>query len=181
MASPASIELIALLKEIEDRCLRFAAGLPQQEEIKVFWEGVVFAVSGQHLLAPLGEVKEVLNFPPGVTPVPGTQPWLRGVANIRGNLLPIVDLQAFLGGGRIQPGRRTRVLVIDQNGLYTGLMVDNVMGIRHFPEEMRTITGSVPGPVGKFIDGAFIVEKEIWPIFSMQRLAANESFQAAAA
>lgn len=50
------------------------------------------------MIAPLEEVKEILNYPDGVTRVPGTQAWLLGMANIRGNLLPLIDLQQFLGG-----------------------------------------------------------------------------------
>ena len=55
------------------------------------------ATSGWH--PGFDEVVEILPMPQ-VTPVPGAQPWLLGVANIRGNLLPIVDLKQFLEGER---------------------------------------------------------------------------------
>ena len=104
-----------------------------------------------------------------------------GVANIRGNLLPVVDLQAFLGGENLASHARTRVLVISQDGIYAGLMVEDVLGIRHFPEELRTKSGSMAGAMGQFIEGAFVQEGRSWPIFSMPRLAGNDAFQTAAA
>lgn len=181
MAEKESRELFQLLQQIEQRCLQYAAGLPQKQEVRKFWEGVLFTVSGVRLVTPLTEVKEILNLPPVVTSVPGTLPWVRGVANVRGNLLPIIDLQLFLDGRQIQVGRRNRILVMGEGELYAGLMVETILGIRRFPEEFRTQSGGVAGPVGAFVQGSFVLEGENWPIFSMKKLARSENFQSAAA
>jgi twitching motility protein PilI len=181
MAGVDSQQLILQLQRIEQRCQKYAAGLPQKEEATQFWEGMLFEVAGVHLVTALGEVKEILNYPPVVTPVPGTRNWMMGVANIRGNLMPIVDLQVFLGGKPISVHSRTRVLVIDQQGIFAGLMVEEVLGIRYFPEELRAKSGSMAGRMGKFIGGAFVQEGKSWPVFSMRQLADDEGFQTAAA
>lgn len=181
MAEVEPSDLILQLQGIEIRCQKHAAGLPQREEIKKYWEGMLFEVAGVHVVTALKEVKEILNIPPVVTPIPGTRNWMRGVANIRGNLMPVVDLQAFLGGALLTTHARTRVLVINQSGIFTGLMVEEVLGIRYFPEEFRTKSGSMAGAMGQFIDGAFVQEGRSWPIFSMPRLAGNNAFQSAAA
>lgn len=181
MGAKESSELFVLLKQIEQRSLQNSPGLPQKEVAQRFWEGVLFTVSGVRLVTPLNEVKEILNFPSVVTPVPGTLGWVKGIANVRGNLLPIIDLQTFLDGKAIQAGRRTRILVMGEGELYAGLMVENILGIRRFPEEFRTKSGGVAGPVGAFIQGSFVLEGESWPIFSMNKLAHSESFQSAAA
>jgi len=181
MAENAPKDLIQLLRKIEERSRRFAAGLPQQEEPVKFWEGLLFSVSGVQLVSSLTDVKEILNFPPAVTQVPGTQPWVRGVANIRGNLMPIIDLQMYLGGNRVVVGRRTRMLVIDHAEVYAGLMVEGVHGIKYFPEEFRTQAKGIAGPVSEYIESSFVLEGKSWPVFSMRGLAASESFLAAAA
>jgi len=72
-------------------------------------------------------------------------------------------------------------LVMGEGGLYAGLMVETVLGIRRFPEEFRTQSGGVAGPVGAFVQGSFVLEGESWPIFSMKKLARSENFQSAAA
>jgi twitching motility protein PilI len=181
MTTLTPADIIQQLHGIEERCQKYAAGLPQREEAKQFWEGMLFEVDGVHVVTALKEVKEILNFPPVVTKIPGTLKWMRGVSNIRGTLMPVVDLQSFLGGDRLKEHSRTRVLVIEQGDLYTGLMVQDVLGIRYFPEELRTESGSMAGSLGQFIEGAFVQEGKSWPIFSMPRLATNEAFQSAAA
>ena len=111
MSNQTANDIIRLLQDMESRSRRFSRGLPQQIEIKVVWEGVLFSVAGLQAIAPMSEVKEILNFPPAVTKVPGAKPWMLGIANVRGTLLPIVDLQYFLGGGSITIGRRSRPAV----------------------------------------------------------------------
>lgn len=179
MARIEPADIILQLRGIEQRCQENAAGLPQREEAKKFWEGMLFEVAGVHVVTALSEVKEILNIPPVVTPIPGTMNWMRGVSNIRGNLMPVVDLQMFLGGDRLREHSRTRVLVIEQAGIYAGLMVEDVLGIRYFPEELRSESGSMTGLLGRFIDGAFVQEGKSWPIFSMPMLAGSEQFQSA--
>ncbi len=174
-------QVIRQLVEIEQRCQKMAAGLPQKEEVRRFWEGMLFEVAGIHVVTALKEVKEILNIPPAVTIIPGTQRWMLGVANIRGNLMPIVDLQSFLGGKMIKSHARTRVLVVNQSDIFVGLMVTDVLGIRYFPEEFRTSSGTMAGQMRHFIDGAFVQEGKSWPIFSMAKLTSYEGFQTAAA
>jgi len=174
--------LYQLLRDIEARCMSHAAGLPQREELEQTWEGVLFAVGGHTLIAPLGDVKEILNYTPDITAVPGTRSWLLGVANIRGNLLPVVDLQAFLLGRPTVPGRRSRVLVIEHGGVFSGLLVDQMVGIRHFrASEQTTQTVPMPEAIGRFVDNHFEHDQAIWPVFSMLKLAENPEFLLAAA
>ena len=59
------------------------------------WQGVVFEIGGQRLVAPMGQVSEILTMPE-YTSVPLVKPWMLGIANIRGRLLPLTDLSRFL-------------------------------------------------------------------------------------
>lgn len=173
-------ELVALLKNIELRSQKEVDGLPQQRDLTRYWEGLVFNSLGMRLVTALHEVAEILNDVPNLTRVPGAKDWVRGVANIRGNLMPIVDLQLFLGGRQTLIGRRSRVLIIHQEGLNTGLLVSNVLGMRHFPESGRINGLSESENIGSFLDGGFRMDGEDWPIFSMLKLAGDSGFQVAA-
>lgn len=181
MADNDSKNLILLLRQIDERCRKSARGLPQQEEPIQFWEGLLFTVAGAQLVTSMTDVKEILNLPAAITVVPGTQSWVRGVANIRGNLMPIIDLQVYLGGQRVKSGRRTRMLVIDHDGVFAGLLVEGVQGIKYFPEEFRTGSKGVSGAVGEYVESSFVLEGKSWPMFSMRKLAASGAFLAAAA
>lgn len=180
MSNLTANEIIQQLLEMESRSRQFAKGLPQQVEIRQLWEGILFSVAGMQAIAPMDEVKEILNFPPAVTKVPGTKPWILGIANVRGTLLPVVDLQAFLGGSAIAIGRRSRLLVINHEGLYTGLLINDVRGMRHFGEEQRRGAPSLFGKIREFVGESYEMEGHRWPVLSMNRLAADGEFRAAA-
>jgi twitching motility protein PilI len=169
MAESPSADILQLLGEIERRSRHNAEGMPQEQKGQQLWEGVLCTIAGIKVIAPLHEVREILNYPPAVTHVPGTKSWVRGIANIRGNLLPIIDLQVFLGGKPVVPGRRSRVLVINHHGL------------RYFAEDQHADVPVLPNAVQPFTKDAYVLDGEIWPVFSMNTLAENPGFQVAAA
>ena len=74
----------------------------------------------------------MLPIPEQVTRVPGAKPWFRGIANLRGQLLTVVDLKSFLGAGAPATDRQARVLVVASREVPTGLIVDEVVGFRRF-------------------------------------------------
>lgn len=180
LTGQASLELIALLKDIGRRSKAHAQSLPKQVEFLNYWEGILFSIGGDRFVAPLNEIVEILNYPTTVTTVPGTRSWIRGIANIRGNLLPIIDLQAFLGGGPTVPGRRSRVLVVQHREVFTGLLVGDMVGMRHFNEGEKTECKTLEVPLANYVTGAFEHEGEIRPVFSLHALAASPEFLSAA-
>lgn len=171
--------LVDLLRDLERRSREKAEGLPLQRDLTDYWEGVVFNVAGIRLIVALEEVSEILNQVPSMARVPGAKEWVKGVANIRGNLLPIIDLQGFLGGRSIVIGRRSRVLMIHKEGLSAGLLVSSVLGMRHFPVDSKGAEMKVNDAVKPYVDGGFVHDGEEWPVFSMLKLTADPAFQVA--
>ncbi len=180
-AKSESEEIVLLLQDIESQSRKHAFDIPHKEETKQFWEGVLFTILGKKLLTALGDVKEILNYPQNVSIVPGAQKWVRGVANVRGSLLPIFDLQEFLGGNPISLGRKTRILVIEHEGLFAGLMVEDVFGMRHFNTELRIQEHNTDKPISNYVSGAYDVDGLLCPILSMRVLAEDQDFQVVAA
>ena len=170
-------QLFRLLADMEARSQRKAGGLPQEQAQEEAWEGVVFNVGDASLVVAPGEVVEILNFPSGVSQIPGAKPWMRGIANIRGNILPIVDLQAFFGGPLTVATRRSRVLVFNQGEGLVGLLVGEMVGMRRFDQTARTGKREVAGRAGDFVVSGFEQDGTYWPVFSTQALAQNPEFQ----
>jgi len=168
--------LIAL-RDMERRSRQHARGLPLQVEVKKTWSGVAFRLANDHLVAPLAEVREILTYPT-MSAVPGAQGWLKGIANVRGNLLPIINLQSYLGRPSGLMGRHSRVLVIRQAGLFAGLVVDEVLGIKHFLEEQYSADPPMDAdPAAQpYLEGAYKEGERQWAVFSMHRLAQNPLF-----
>lgn len=171
----------SLLKDIESRSRTKALGLPQQIEVRRTWSGVGFRLGDANLLTKLEEVDEIL-VSPEMTRVPSALSWVKGIANIRGLLLPIMDLRDFIDGKTIQAGRKTRIIMIKKGELVSGLMVDEVFGMRHFFEEERTKNiPDVSDNLKKYLQGAFQQGNMHWGIFDMDNLAADPGFLEVAA
>jgi twitching motility protein PilI len=166
----------ALLQDIEVRSRTKALGLPQQIEVRRTWSGVGFRLGNTYLLSKLEEVDEIL-IAPEMTRIPSALSWVKGIANIRGMLLPIMDLRDFIDGQGVQSGRKTRIILIKKGELVSGLMVDEVFGMRHFFEEERTKNvPEVSDNLKKYLQGAFRKGNMHWGIFDMDNLAADPDF-----
>lgn len=176
----SAAELVELLVSIERRCRENAVGLPQQDQFKSFWEGVMFYVGEDRLVAPLSEIREILNYSPAMTKVPGTKPWMLGIANIRGTLIPVIDLQLFLIGRKTEYGRRNRVLVFDLESGVTGVLVGEMVGIRHFAKDSAIDKASVSGHFDRYVEYGFDQDGIAWPVFRLSELAKDPAFQMAA-
>ena len=176
-----SQQVFELLANIEQRSREYARVLPMEVQQQDIWSGLTFMLDGVRVVSAMSETNEMLPYPEHITTVPKAKKWMLGLANLRGNLMPIIDLQAFVGGRPIVPGKSCRVLVINQRGLTCGLLVSNVLGMRHFNEANRINQARMDGGIGNYVFEAFGVKKEIWPVFSMSALAADPEFRSAAA
>jgi twitching motility protein PilI len=91
---------------------------------------LAFKAGGVSWLAALPDAGEVLPVP-ALTSVPLTRGWVRGMANVRGNLYIVADLAAFAGAKQMQPTPRSRLLLVGQrHGMNAALIVDMVLGLR---------------------------------------------------
>ena len=171
---------VMLLKEIEERCRSCSVEQPARTRTENEWSGISFRIGGNNLVTSLGEVVEILDVPE-LTVVPLTLPWVRGLANLRGNLLPVIDLNGYLNGTVARLSVKSRVLVIDYNGVYSGLVVDEVLGLRHFrEEELTTDTSCVDAYLQPYCSQGYRRGEQTWVIFSMYALADNPQFLQAA-
>jgi twitching motility protein PilI len=172
---------LALLRQMQQQSVENAPGLPQEVEAAVLWSGVGFRLADMMLVAPLDHVLEVLPCP-AMTPVPGTKAWLKGVANVRGTLLTVVDLSEYFGKPPVFVDDRARMLVMNIAGLNTALMVNEVVGLRHFDEavERQNLSG-LDDPVLVHLSGAFLRDNVLWGIFDMKSLADSLTFRHVAA
>ncbi|HEY5810621.1 MAG TPA: chemotaxis protein CheW [Povalibacter sp.] len=171
-----------LLRELERLARVALAGQGRDAANEREWVGVAFRMSSENFLVAREETREVLGFPSVVTRVPGAKPWIRGIANVRGQLLPIVDLRAFLGGGVTSVSRSSRVLVANHREVPAGLLVDEVQGFRRFADnEFGTMVPPTIVRCERYLAGAFRRGPDSWPVFSLRSLLESTEFLQAAA
>jgi twitching motility protein PilI len=157
-----------------------AKGLPAQADIRPQWSGIGFSLMGSLFVAPMGEVSEMLEVP-SYTHLPGVQPWVKGVANVRGRLLPLFDMGVFFGDRLGGSRKQRRILILETEDLYTGLIVDQVFGMQHFPmDEYSYQSGKVAESLQPFVTGSYSQGSEVWSVFRPSLLANDARFTNAA-
>lgn len=169
---------IQLLRLSEKGRQRIQQGQERQEER---WSGVGFILAGQRYIAPLGEVAEVLRVPE-YTPVHGVHHWLFGLSNVRGRLLPLVDLAEFTSVNReLSPdASKRKIMVIDHGDLFSGLLVDEVLGIQHFSKHSYTAQiKNPPTGIQPYLQGGFHRADQLWQIFMLSKLAVDPRYLSA--
>jgi twitching motility protein PilI len=170
-----------LLKELEKRSRSVTAGNAPEAAAGHEWVGVAFRMGGETFLLAREETREVLGYPAVITRIPGAKNWVKGLANIRGQLLPMLDLRQFLGSGATTPGRNTRIVVANHREIPAGLIVDEVLGFRRFADPEFN---SEPPPTvircDSYLAGAFRRGGEVWPVLSLKSLVESQSFLQAA-
>lgn len=175
-----------VLADYERRSLAHVAGLPEQLDAPGLWRGVGYRIGDRRLASSFEEVVEILPLPQ-VTPVPGAQSWMLGVANVRGNLLPIVDLKQFLEGERTVLHEGQRILMVRQPGGDVAVLIDELYGQRSFNEQQQVDPSELgqhglgDGRYAHFVDRAYRMGGYQWGIFSLDRLARTPEFRQAAA
>ncbi|MDX1433452.1 MAG: chemotaxis protein CheW [Gammaproteobacteria bacterium] len=172
---------IALLRDMEQRARGGNAAQALARGAGDVWRGIGFRLDEQHLVSAMADVLEVLHCP-RLARVPGAKEWLLGIANLRGALLPVVDMHGFLRG---RPGaitRDSRVLVIGRDDLLTGLLVDEVYGVKHFPKAGRTNGADVYAPwLAAYVTGSFREGEGRWLEFDVHALTQSPEFMQVAA
>lgn len=169
------------LAELNHAVLARFPQLPSDEEIKHNWSGIGFSLLGHRMVAPLGEIVEMTP-PPSTTRLPGVQPWVIGLANVRGRLLPLFDLEVFLGGKLSNNRNRHRVLILEMGELYAGLVVSEAYGMQHFPVDLAA--SAIPDNIThiqSYTQGAYDANGYLWTVFSPYRLVSDPKFFNAAA
>jgi twitching motility protein PilI len=171
----------ALLADYEQRSLAHDPGVPEQIEAPGLWRAIGFRVGDRHFVCGIDEISEILMSLPPVTSIPSTRAWLLGVANVRGNLIALVDLKQFLFEQRTHMTGRARVLIVRQSGGNVGLLVDELLGQRNLADADRVgAEGEADPGLARFVTENVTTATGRLGRFSMVELTRAPEFQHAA-
>lgn len=121
---------------------------------------VVFELDSQKYGLPVLDTQEIMRMVK-VNPVPSASAHIEGVINLRGHVIPVVNLSRRLGlTGKGQDGD-TRIIIVEQGGRKTGLIVDRVLEVgRYYESEL--VAPEVIGNAPECISGYIRKDGEIW-------------------
>jgi twitching motility protein PilI len=170
MKTDGSNNAFAKLLEYEKRSEAFAPGADNGSGPAREWSGVTFGLGDSRLACNIDRIHEILPLPQS-TPVPGAKPWVLGLANVRGTLLTIVDLNWFLTGVRspITPG--SRLLAASLHKAPVGLLIDEIYGQRHFLDS-DAVRAELPedSPLKRVVRKQHVFGAEVWQELDLDQL-----------
>ena len=173
MDSPAE-----LLIKLHRRIAEHGIDAPSQS-VDVSWQAVAFSANGQQLLVNMQQVSEVVEVS-SITLIPGVQPWVAGISNVRGVVLPLIDLGLYLEGNASQAGNRSHVIAIERGEVRFGLIVDQVIGMRQVDSE-KTEETSATSSTASYLTGKVEIGGDYWHIFDTDRLLISQKIHQIAA
>jgi twitching motility protein PilI len=127
-------------------------------------------------LLDLSDIAEVIPVPE-LSPVPLTKPWFAGIANIRGNLVGVVDLAAHLGGAPVAQDDKTRLVVIgEKHRINAALLFSRVIGLRQLENLVKQTDNGAAAPwIGECYRDS---DQRVWRSLNMHALVTHPDFLA---
>ncbi len=122
---------------------------------------VGFKINNEEFGAELLKVREI-NKMEHVTKTPNAPDFVEGIVNLRGEVIPIINLRTRLGFPKKDEDKATRIIVVDLNNKPAGFIVDEVMEVLRMPENrIDPPSEFIYGVNSKFIKGIGKLEKRL--------------------
>lgn len=96
---------------------------------------VVFLLADEEYGARIDSVQEIVRVPEALTRLPNAPAFIKGVVNLRGSVLPVIDQRTRFALAAIEPNDRQRIMVFTINGVRTGFIVDSVSQVLKIPRD----------------------------------------------
>jgi purine-binding chemotaxis protein CheW len=138
---------------MNEQTLQVSAGLKDESQL------VTFELKDEEFGFDIMSVQEIIRLPK-MAKVPRTPAYVDGIANLRGVVLPVIDMRTRFGMERAQETDRTRVLVVDIDGVKTGLRVDRVKQVtRVLRSEIEPPPAAIRGTSSDYLEGVVKLDK----------------------
>ena len=139
--------------------------------------------AGEYLTFVLGEeqygleilkVQEIRGYD-AVTQIANTPDFIKGVVNLRGKIVPIVDLRIKFHLGKVAYDEFTVVIILNLNGRVVGIVVDGVSDVMALKEEqIRDVPSLVSNIDTKYIVGLASVEEQMFILVDIEQLMSSD-------
>jgi len=150
------------------------------EAVVVGEQYLVFSLLGCELALKAEHIQGVERLA-DVTPIPNVAPWISGVINLRGSIVSVVDLRAFLDMEPLPYNPRTRLLSVKYNEMLICLIVDTVSEMIPIPSaainNKNTRQANIPLWLAPYASGSALVGKRNLVLLDAARLLFSEKMQ----
>ncbi len=131
---------------------------------------VAFTIGEQNYCIDIMSVREIRAWT-GATPLPNTADYVRGVINLRGSIVPIVDLRIRFGLGETEPTKSHVVVIVAIEDRLNGLLVDSVSDILSVSsDDIAAIPETDVGSRVRYLDGLITEEDRMVALIALDRV-----------
>lgn len=142
-------------------------------------EFIAFRVGDQEFCVEITSTREIRGWSTA-TKLPHSPDYIIGVINLRGTILPIMDLSARLGMGLSEPSERHVIIVVHLRDKTLGLLVDSVSDILDVgPDHLRPVPEVNPSMSSEMFNRVIVIDKRIICEISLEAITPEMELQAA--
>jgi purine-binding chemotaxis protein CheW len=135
---------------------------------------LAFHLGAEEFGIPVLSVREIMGLQ-DITAVPQTPPYVRGVINLRGKVIPVVDLRLKFGLASIEYGQRTSIIVVKVGELLMGIIVDGVSEVLNFaPGDIENTPDFGRGIETPYILGMAKVKGKVRMLLDIDQILSNQ-------
>jgi len=140
-------------------------------------EYLTFVLGSEQYGLEILKVQEIRGYD-AVTQIANTPAFIKGVVNLRGKIVPIVDLRIKFNLGKVEYDEFTVVIILNLSGRIVGIVVDGVSDVKALKEEhLRDVPSLVTSIDTKYIVGLATVEEQMLILVDIERLMSSEDMQ----
>jgi len=129
---------------------------------------VIFQLNDQQYALPIQETQEIIRMS-NITRVPNTRHYVEGIINLRGSIVPVINLNKRLNLPAGEYGEDTRIIVVENKGQKVGMIVDVVLEVGRFnPDEIEP--PSVAGEGVDYLKGVVKKKDQLWLLLDLEEI-----------
>lgn len=178
-AAPLPLHPFDILLQLDQRIRERAPVASANAQLSEIRGRLALRLGVWNLLFSMDDVAEIIPFP-RITWVPGVKRWLLGIANLRGRVISVSDLRDFLTGRTTNRLPGSQVVVLRAGTWDYGLLVDEIVGMRHFGPQHRLALDVVEDGLRPYVAEAFLNDNQQWLAFNTGKLLSDPGFLNAA-
>jgi len=138
---------------------------------------VGFRIGDETFGVRIGSVREIVRVPE-ITTVPNAQDTIEGVINLRGKIIPVIDLRKRFGQTQIVTDKKNRILVVELDGKLVGLIVNSASEVLKIPPSEIESPGSVfADNESSYVTGVGKLKGRLIILFDISKLLHRPEFK----
>lgn len=145
-----------------------------RDEDTLMGKYLVFSMGTEQFGIEIRHITEIIGIQP-ITSVPEMPPYIKGITNLRGKIIPVMDARIRFGQAYREYDDRTCIIVIDSNQVTTGLIVDRVVEVVILGDEDIVPSTDISNSGSKLIKGYGKAGSKVLLLLDCQKLLADET------